>query len=69
MCDDTNMIDIVCSTCGSNEVVLDAYAQWCVESQDWELCSTYDEAYCTMCDARTHLKEVVLRPTYLEVVK
>ena len=66
--DDTNMIDIVCSECGSNEVVLDAYAQWCVESQDWELCSTYDEAYCTICDGKTRLKEVVLKPTYLRVV-
>lgn len=68
MCDDTNMIDIVCNICGSNKVVIDAYAEWCVESQDWELCSTYDEAWCTMCDRKTSLKEVILRPTYLRVV-
>jgi len=53
-------IDIVCHTCGSNKVIIDAYAEWCVESQDWELCSTYDEAYCTTCNRNTRLNEVVL---------
>ena len=67
--DDTNMIDFVCSVCGSNHVVIDAYAEWCVESQDWELCSTYQDAYCTMCDKKTHLEEVVLPNVYLRVVK
>jgi len=53
-------IDIVCHTCGSNKVIIDAYAEWFVESQDWELCSTYDEAYCTICNRSTRLDELIL---------
>lgn len=47
------MITIVCQHCGSDEVFLDAYAQWSVEAQDWELCSTFDHAWCAMCDGET----------------
>jgi len=47
------MITIVCQSCGSEEVFLDAYAQWSVDAQDWELCSTYDHAWCAICDGET----------------
>ena len=50
-------ITIVCSHCESDAVVIDAYAMWSVEEQDWTLASTYDAAWCTVCDGETTLIE------------
>lgn len=46
-------IEIVCKHCEGSRVLLDAYAEWSVESQDWELCSTFDNAYCLDCEGET----------------
>ena len=51
-------IDYVCSHCGSNEVLCDAYAEWNVEEQKWELQNTFDKgAYCNQCDGEARLEE------------
>ena len=45
------LIKFTCSKCNSDDVVRDAYAEWCVESQDWVLGSTYDSFACNECGA------------------
>ena len=40
-----------CTTCGSDQVMCDAYAYWDYEKQSWELHSTYDgNFYCSECE-------------------
>jgi hypothetical protein len=34
---------MVCATCGSDQVLADAFAKWDVESQQWYLHATYDK--------------------------
>ena len=52
---------MVCEQCGSEDVGIDAYAEWSVEEQEWVLASTYDAAWCTpvcrVCDGETTLVE------------
>lgn len=38
-------IDMVCNECGS-PVVVDATAQWNIDTQEWELCDTHEHAWC-----------------------
>ncbi|WP_035648684.1 hypothetical protein [Bradyrhizobium sp. ORS 285] len=53
----------VCSTCGSDEVLADAYAAWAVTSQSWELAQTFDKgAYCARCDGQTKLVFMAIPP-------
>jgi hypothetical protein len=51
------MKTFVCATCGSENVRRDAWAEWDTDSQQWELASIYDHAFCFACDAETHLVE------------
>ena len=50
-------ITIHCATCGSEDVRRDAFAQWNVEAQQWELAELYDGASCQACDCDTSLTE------------
>jgi hypothetical protein len=51
-------VKMVCSHCGAEEVLADAYAQWDVEEQAWEIVETFDKgAYCSKCDAETRIEE------------
>ena len=36
-------LEMVCSQCGSEEVLADAYAQWNVGSQQWEIVETFEK--------------------------
>jgi hypothetical protein len=40
----------VCSICGSENVLRDAWASWDLESQKWELASTFQAGFCQDCD-------------------
>lgn len=51
-------INIVCESCGSANVVRDAYAEWDTEDQTWVLGSVYDDAFCNECEAGRALEEV-----------
>ena len=48
----------VCSTCGSDDVRLDAYAVWDVDEQQWVLSHTFGQAFCEACDGETSLVTV-----------
>lgn len=53
--------DFVCSTCGSNDVLSDAYAEWNIVTQQWELQNTFDKgAFCAHCDGETRFDRVEL---------
>jgi hypothetical protein len=56
-------LDVVCSVCGSDEIVADACAHWDVESQSWTLGEVWEKgAMCGGCDqhdARYDYKEIV----------
>jgi len=42
-----------CRTCGGTNVLLDAWAGWSPEKQEWELDATFDNGYCRTCNAET----------------
>ena len=45
-----------CTTCGSDQVMCDAYAYWDYAKQSWELHSTYDGNYfCSECEGETSI--------------
>ncbi|MFP3556450.1 hypothetical protein SB861_37905 [Paraburkholderia sp. SIMBA_049] len=46
----TARIKPVCTDCGSDNVCFDAWSEWDVETQQYELSNTFDEAYCQGCD-------------------
>ena len=46
-----------CKSCGSENVLRDAWAEWDSETQRWELSSVFDHAYCDDCDSETKILE------------
>lgn len=42
-------IKMVCGNCGSDDCGLDATARWSVETQKYELASTFDDGWCDAC--------------------
>jgi hypothetical protein len=57
---------MVCGTCGSTKVLADAFAEWNVSNQQWELQNTFDKgAYCEgKCDGETRIEEIDLTQHY-----
>jgi len=54
-------IQMACEECGSTLVTRDAWAEWNLDAQDWELGAIYDYAFCHKCERETHIEEVPLR--------
>jgi len=46
-------VEKVCKNCGSDRVLVDAHAEWDVDTQQWELVHTYDHSFCKDCDSET----------------
>lgn len=55
---DTGKIDIICGTCGGRNVSRDAWANWSVTKQEWELGSVFDYGHCHDCGGESRLEEV-----------
>ena len=55
-------VTYVCSTCGSDVVSRDVWAEWSVTEQQWVLRTEFDHAHCHRCDCETSLIEVQLNP-------
>jgi hypothetical protein len=49
----------MCSVCSSEDILADAYAEWNVEKQEWQLQNVFDYsgAFCNACDGPTTLTE------------
>lgn len=60
----TQKLNYVCSSCKSEDVVLDAYAKWNKENQKWVLGNAYETAYCNICEADTRLQELTLEEAH-----
>jgi hypothetical protein len=52
-------ISIRCGTCGSAEVMHDAWAVWSDAQQAW-MGNVFDAAYCEICETNVSLTEVPL---------
>lgn len=50
-------ITIVCAECGSDDVRRDAWGEWDVENQCWELGTVFDQGYCESCGGEASLDE------------
>ena len=48
----------VCAHCGSADVRADAYAAWNVDSQAWEITTTFDNHDCEDCGGECSLNWV-----------
>lgn len=48
----------VCSECGSEDVLVDAYASWNYGKQKYELDSTYDNTFCNNCGGECSINEI-----------
>lgn len=62
-------VTYVCSTCGSDDVSRDAWAEWSVSEQQWVLRTEFDYAHCHRCDRETDLVEVQLSPAETVVLQ
>jgi hypothetical protein len=49
---------MVCSDCGSEDIVSDAYAEWNKFTQRWELSDLHDYSYCRSCESESRIDEV-----------
>ena len=45
----------ICSNCGSDQVVSDAWAEWSIETQQWELGEVFDHTFCLACETECGL--------------
>lgn len=50
----------VCDECGGSDVLLDAWAEWNMDRQDWILHDILTSSFYRRCDSETRLIEVVL---------
>jgi hypothetical protein len=46
----------VCDTCGSEDVVVDAWAYWEKKNRRWRLANTYDASHRNNCDEERSIK-------------
>jgi hypothetical protein len=51
-------VRMVCGTCGSEDVRIDAWAGWNEETQAWELAETFDYSFCNACEDECRIKEI-----------
>lgn len=67
----TNKIKHICATCKSDDVVLDAWAEWDVMIQDWVLRSVFDDAFCCSCEQACDLEEIDIEdePVSMDIIE
>ena len=53
-------VNYVCNECNSENVFVQVSAAFDIVTQEWQLRSTYDQAYCVDCDNDIDIKEVEL---------
>lgn len=47
-------LTLICERCGSDNVLVDAWARWDYETQAYVLASTQEYEWCEHCDGETH---------------
>ena len=53
-------VKMICETCGSDDVRVDAWAEWGVEAQKWVLAETYEYSHCNVCEGECNIVEKAL---------
>jgi hypothetical protein len=53
-------VQFLCGNCGSTKVSRDAWGDWDVRMQRWDLRCVFDYAHCHDCDGETWLTEALL---------
>lgn len=48
---------MVCSTCGGENVFLDAWAEWDPDNQRWKLAELLQATFCQDCDGECSISE------------
>ena len=56
----------VCRTCGSENVVCDAWAKWNRTTQEWELDQSFDDTFCRDCDTNQKVEWKPITETVIE---
>jgi hypothetical protein len=51
-------IVMVCGTCGTQNVLVDAWAEWNPKEQKWELAEVCQTVYCQECDGESSISEL-----------
>ena len=51
-------VKYICRVCKSDDVGRDAWTQWDVESQQWQIQNLMSESFCFKCEGETILDEV-----------
>lgn len=49
---------MLCAECGSDDVVVDAWAEWDEATQEFVLRSVFDEMFCLACEQACDINEV-----------
>jgi hypothetical protein len=49
-------LTMICATCGSEDVKLDAWAAWNKDTQAWELSQKFDAGFCEHCRRETQIE-------------
>ena len=57
------MKNYVCRHCKSENILIDAYAQWNVAAQDYVITTIFDNAECIDCGGQTQIEEINLTET------
>ena len=50
----------VCSTCGSEQVLIDAWSSWNFEKQEFELVQEFGNGYCEQCDEECKIDDIII---------
>jgi hypothetical protein len=53
-------LEMKCSYCGGTNVLLDAWAEWDVDKQEWTLQNIFHNAFCEDCEGETSIEECVI---------
>lgn len=61
-------IKITCSTCGSDDVRRDAWAEWDIDLQKWVLGTVFDAGHCESCEGESRLVEEELEESLFTLV-
>lgn len=56
-------VKVVCSYCGSDDVVADAYVAWDYEGQCWKVVEAFNEdSFCSNCDGECSINWTPVDP-------
>lgn len=51
----------MCATCGSTNVLADAYCDWSVDDQGWQIVNVFEKgAFCEDCEGPCRLKKRIV---------